>query len=146
MFDTRGFVFFTNYDSRKAKELIENPRAAALFLWKDLNRQVRINGSITKTTVEENELYFRSRPKESQLGAWASHQSTTIPNREHLTGNYEKYKKQFAGKEVPLPPFWGGYRIAPTEFEFWQGRDSRLHDRICYSIKGYGWHIYRLSP
>jgi pyridoxamine 5'-phosphate oxidase len=146
MFDTRGFVFFTNYESRKAKELIENPRVAALFLWKDLTRQVRIMGSISKTTEEENEHYFRSRPKESQLGAWASHQSTTIPNREHLTRNYERYEKQFAGKEVPLPPFWGGYRINPTEFEFWQGRDSRLHDRICYSIKGYGWHIYRLSP
>jgi pyridoxamine 5'-phosphate oxidase len=145
-FDSRGFVFFTNYESRKAKELAENPKAAILFLWKEIERQVRISGSIARISQEESEKYFRSRPIESQLGAWASKQSTMIPNREHLMHNYEKYRQQYVDKEIPIPPFWGGYRVIPAEFEFWQGRENRLHDRICYSIKGYGWHIFRLSP
>jgi pyridoxamine 5'-phosphate oxidase len=145
-YDSRGFVFFTNYESKKAKDLAENPKAAILFLWKEIERQVRISGSIAKISKEESELYFRSRSLESQLGAWASKQSSMIPNREYLLSNYEKYKRQYEGKEIPLPPFWGGYRVIPAEFEFWQGRESRLHDRICYSIKGYGWHIFRLSP
>ena len=145
-YDSRGFVFFTNYESKKAKDLAENPKAAILFLWKEIERQVRISGSIAKISKEESELYFRSRSLESQLGAWASKQSSMIPNREYLLSNYQKYKRQYEGKEIPLPPFWGGYRVIPAEFEFWQGRESRLHDRICYSIKGYGWHIFRLSP
>lgn len=145
-FDSQGFVFFTNYESRKAKDMSDNPKVSVLFLWKEIERQVRISGSIAKTTTKESEEYFRIRPIESQLGAWASKQSTIIPSRDYLADKYEKYKKQFEGKEVPLPSFWGGYRIIPTEFEFWQGRDKRLHDRICYEIKEWGWHIYRLSP
>jgi pyridoxamine 5'-phosphate oxidase len=145
-FDKRGFVFYTNYGSRKSKDFEENPKAALLFLWKELERQIRITGGVEKVTREESETYFRSRPIESQLGAWASKQSELIPNREHLEKEYEKYKQEFEGKEVPAPPNWGGYRLIPREFEFWQGRESRLHDRICYFQKGGVWHIYRLSP
>jgi pyridoxamine 5'-phosphate oxidase len=145
-YDNRGFVFFTNYGSNKGKELAENPNAEILFLWKEIERQVRITGKVVKTTKKESEEYFRSRPRESQLGAWASKQSSVIPNREHLIENYEKHRKQFEGKEIPLPPHWGGYRVIPSEFEFWQGRENRLHDRICYIIKGKDWHISRLSP
>ena len=145
-YDKQGFVFFTNYESRKGKDLAENPKAALLFLWKEEKRQVRIIGNIEKVSKEESEEYFRSRPIESQLGAWASKQSNVIPNREYLLDKYEKYKKQFEGKEIPLPPNWGGYRVIPEEFEFWQGRENRLHDRICYTIKGKDWQISRLSP
>ena len=145
-YDNRGFVFFTNYESKKGNDLAENPNAAILFLWKEIERQVRISGRVVKTTKKESEEYFRSRPIESQLGAWASKQSSVIPDREHLIENYEKYRMQFERKEIPLPPFWGGYRVIPTEFEFWQGRKNRLHDRICYTIKGKNWHIFRLSP
>jgi len=145
-YDNRGFVFFTNYESKKGKDLGENPKAAILFLWKEMERQIRIIGRVEKTTQKESELYFRSRPKESQLGAWASKQSTVLPDRNQLTENYEKYRKQFEGKEIPLPPHWGGYRVIPTEFEFWQGRVNRLHDRICYSKERNSWYISRLSP
>jgi pyridoxamine 5'-phosphate oxidase len=145
-YDKQGFVFFTNYESRKGKDLAENPKAALLFLWKEEKRQVRIIGNIEKVSKEESEEYFRSRPIESQLGAWASKQSNVIPNREHLLDKYEKYKKQFEGKEIPLPPNWGGYRVIPEEIEFWQGRENRLHDRICYTISGKEWNISRLSP
>jgi len=145
-YDKEGFVFYTNYESRKGKELGENPKAAILFLWKEAERQIRISGSVKKTTQKESEAYFRSRPIESQLGAWASKQSAVLPSRDYLTDVYEKYRKQFEGKEIPLPPNWGGYRVKPTEFEFWQGRESRLHDRICYTKKGEDWHISRLSP
>jgi pyridoxamine 5'-phosphate oxidase len=144
--DKRGFVFYTNYESRKGKDLAENPKAALLFLWKEVGRQVRITGNTVKTTKRESELYFRSRPKESQLGAWASKQSNVLPNREELIKEYEKYEKEFEGNEIPLPPNWGGYRVIPTEFEFWQGRDNRLHDRICYTLKGKEWRISRISP
>ncbi|MDR3610168.1 MAG: pyridoxamine 5'-phosphate oxidase [Ignavibacteriaceae bacterium] len=145
-FDKDGFVFYTNYGSLKGKELAENPRAAILFLWKETERQVRIRGKVIKTNKGESEAYFRSRPRESQLGAWASKQGEWLKDREHLIETYEKYRKEFEGKEVPMPEYWGGYRVVPTEFEFWQGRENRMHDRICYSLKGYGWHIYRLSP
>ena len=145
-YDNRGFVFYTNYESKKGKDLAENPKAAILFLWKEIGRQVRITGKVEKMTQVESELYFRSRPIESQLGAWASKQSDVLPNRDHLIQNYEKYRKQFEGKEIPLPPHWGGYRVIPTEFEFWQGRENRLHDRICYTNKGKVWQISRLSP
>jgi pyridoxamine 5'-phosphate oxidase len=144
--DKDGFVFYTNYQSRKGKELAENPRAALLFLWKEIGRQVRISGRVERVTREESDEYFRSRPIESQLGAWASKQSTVIPSREHLLEIYENYRKQFEGSEIPRPPFWGGYRVIPTEFEFWQGRESRLHDRISYVKKGRDWQISRLSP
>jgi pyridoxamine 5'-phosphate oxidase len=145
-YDNRGFVFFTNYESKKGRDLGENPNTAILFLWKEIGRQVRISGSVVKTMQNESELYFRSRPIESRLGAWASKQSSVLPSREILIENYEKYRKQFEGKEIPLPPHWGGYRVIPEEFEFWQGRENRLHDRICYIIKGKDWHISRLSP
>ena len=145
-YDNRGFVFFTNYESKKGKDLGENPKAAILFLWKEMERQIRIIGRVEKTTQKESELYFRSRPKESQLGAWASKQSTVLPDRNHLTENYKKYRKQFEGREIPLPPHWGGYRVIPTEFEFWQGRENRLHDRICYTKERNSWYISRLSP
>ena len=145
-YDKQGFVFFTNYESRKGKDLAENPKAALLFLWKEEKRQVRIIGNIEKVSKEESEEYFRSRPIESQLGAWASKQSSVIPNREYLIKNYEKNRKQFERKEIPLPPHWGGYRVIPSEFEFWQGRDNRLHDRISYTKKGKDWDISRLSP
>jgi pyridoxamine 5'-phosphate oxidase len=144
--DKEGFVFYTNYQSRKGKELAENPRAALLFLWKEVGRQIRIMGRVERVTREESDEYFRSRPIESQLGAWASKQSTVIPSREHLLEIYENYRKQFEGSEIPRPPFWGGYRVIPTEFEFWQGRESRLHDRINYVKKGKEWQITRLSP
>ena len=145
-YDNRGFVFFTNYESKKGRDLGENPNTAILFLWKEIGRQVRISGSVVKTMQNESELYFQSRPIESRLGAWASKQSNVLPSRENLIENYEKYRKQFEGKEIPLPPHWGGYRVIPEEFEFWQGRENRLHDRICYIKKGKDWHISRLSP
>jgi pyridoxamine-phosphate oxidase len=145
-YDNRGFVFFTNYESKKGRDLGENPNTAILFLWKEIGRQVRISGSVVKTMQNESELYFQSRPIESRLGAWASKQSSVLPSRENLIENYEKYRKQFEGKEIPLPPHWGGYRVIPEEFEFWQGRENRLHDRICYIIRGKDWHISRLSP
>lgn len=145
-YDKYGFIFFTNYGSNKAKDLLDNPNASLLFLWKEMERQVRITGTVSKLSHEISERYFHSRPVESQLGAWASKQSSVIQNREQLDSEYERYKKQYEGKIIPMPLYWGGYKVMPTEFEFWQGRDNRLHDRICYSQKGYGWHIYRLSP
>ncbi len=145
-YDETGFVFYTNYESAKAKELAENPNAALLFLWKELARQIRISGKVEKTTTEESEEYFRSRPAGHQLSAWASGQSSIIPNREFLVKRYNKLLKQYEGKEIPLPSFWGGYRVIPNEFEFWQGRESRLHDRICYSFSNNLWTITRKSP
>ena len=145
-YDNRGFVFYTNYESKKGKEIAKNPNTAILFLWKEIERQVRITGRAVKMTKNESEAYFRSRQKESQLGAWASKQSNVIPNREHLIQKYERYEEQFKGKKISLPPHWGGYRVIPTEFEFWQSRENRLHDRICYTLFGKKWHISRLSP
>ena len=145
-FDKYGFIFFTNYGSNKAKDLLDNPNASLLFLWKEMERQIRITGTVSKLSHEISERYFHSRPVESQLGAWASKQSSIIQNREVLNSEYERYKKQYEGKIIPMPLYWGGYKVNPAEFEFWQGRDNRLHDRICYSQKGYGWHIFRLAP
>lgn len=147
-FDENGFVFFTNYDSEKGKELTENPYAAMVFNWLDLERQVRIRGSIIKISEEESTEYFQSRPKESQIGAWASPQSRRIENREVLIKNQdfltEEYKKAFV---LPKPENWGGYCLVPSEIEFWQGRSSRLHDRILYSITdNNNWKIERLAP
>lgn len=144
--DKDGFVFYTNYGSKKAKELEQNPNASLLFLWKEVARQVRISGRIEKTTRKESAEYFRIRPRESQLGAWASRQSSVLLNREELIIEYEKYEKEFEGKEIPLPQFWGGYRVIANRIEFWQGRESRLHDRICYTKEGNEWVITRLSP
>lgn len=145
-FDNKGFVFFTNYMSAKAKDLGENPNTALLFLWLELERQIRITGKVEKLSNEESEKYFSSRPRESQLGAWASKQSSVIANRKVLEEQYEDMKRKFDGKEIPLPPFWGGYRVNPQRIEFWQGRESRLHDRICYTLDAGKWKIERLSP
>ena len=145
-FDERGFTFYTNYEGRKSAELLENPAAALLFYWGELERQVRIEGTTEKTTRKESEEYFRTRPVESRIGAWASRQSTVIPSRSALEQKFADLKASFSNPEIPLPPFWGGFRLQPRLFEFWQGRENRLHDRIQYSLRGGVWVIERLSP
>lgn len=145
-FDERGFVFFTDYRSRKGMELDANPRAALVLFWSEVERQVRIAGTVTRTSTEESDLYYRSRPLGSRLGAWVSHQSRPIASREVLEAELRKVERRLAGGEVPLPPHWGGYRVRPESFEFWQGRESRLHDRIRYLRDGERWKIERLSP
>ncbi|SRR5690606_22612447 len=144
--DERGFVFFTNYESAKAKNLIENPKASLLFFWRELERQVRISGTVEKTSREESEAYFKTRPAASRIGAWASKQSSIIPDREYLENKFEEYKAMYPDDSIPLPPFWGGFRVIPEKIEFWQGRESRLHDRICYLKEDGNWKIVRLSP
>ncbi len=144
-FDDRGFVFFTNYQSRKAKELAENPRASLLFYWSLLWRQVRIEGSIEKVSPSESEEYFQSRPIGSRVGAWASNQSEVVDSREALEERFAELEKRF-GDAVPKPEHWGGYRLRPDSIEFWQGRDNRLHDRLRYSRHEDGWRIDRLAP
>ncbi len=148
-FDAGGFVFYTNHDSAKGRDLASRPRAALLFFWAQLERQVRIAGPVTRVSTEESEAYFHSRPRESQLGAWASPQSSTIANRETLDDAYRRVETQYVdpGVPVPLPPHWGGYRVAPERMEFWQGRASRLHDRLLYTRRADGqWRIERLAP
>lgn len=143
--DQSGFTFFTNYDSQKGRELAIRPQSALLFHWHELERQIRIKGSTEKITASESDDYYHSRPAASQIGAWASPQSTAIPNREFL----EQAEKDFAakfGNAPPRPEHWGGYRLRPTEIEFWQGRPSRLHDRIHYQLEGNNWCITRLAP
>ncbi|MEJ2493711.1 MAG: pyridoxamine 5'-phosphate oxidase [Ignavibacteriaceae bacterium] len=142
----KGFVFYTNYESKKAKDIASNPNISLLFLWKEQQRQVRIVGQSEKISREESEKYFRTRPRESQIGAWASHQSSVIPDRKSLDNKFEEYRKKFGDKEIPLPDFWGGYVIIPNYFEFWQGRPGRLHDRICYKFEDQEWRIFRLAP
>lgn len=143
----RGFVFYTNYNSAKGRELEENPRAALNLYWVQLERQIRISGTVEKTTREDSEEYFHSRPIGSQLGAWASEQSEAIPNREALEAKLTEVTDRFGGGVIPLPPHWGGYRVVPATIEFWQGRTNRLHDRFRYSLQGEGgWLIERLSP
>ena len=144
--DERGLVFYTNYESRKGKELKKNPSVAAVFYWDILLRQVRVEGEVSILAQEESASYFRTRPLESRIGAWASKQSTVVPNRESLDEAFERKKKEFEGREVPLPPFWGGFLLVPRVFEFWQGRENRLHDRIRYSRSGSTWVIERLAP
>jgi pyridoxamine 5'-phosphate oxidase len=141
-----GFVFFTNYGSRKAKELDENPFAALLFHWPILERQVRIEGTVERISEEESAAYFRTRSRGSRVGAWASRQSETLPERSALEESVNKIKQRFAGQEIPLPSFWGGYRVTPESIEFWQGRANRLHDRISYHRAEDGWHTERLWP
>ena len=145
-FDENGFVFFTNYDSKKGKELEENPQASMLFFWPELERQVRIDGTVTKVAEEVSTDYFHSRPKGSQIGAAASPQSTVIPNREILQERVNELTAAYQDKEVPRPAHWGGYLLAPAHIEFWQGRPSRLHDRITYTNVNGVWTINRLAP
>jgi pyridoxamine 5'-phosphate oxidase len=146
-FDGRGFVFYGNYESRKGRELESNPRATLLFPWIALERQVIIEGSVTRVSREEAEAYFHSRPLLSQLSAWASHQSAVISGRKVLEDAMKETEKKYAGETVPLPPQWGGYRVAPETVEFWQGRRSRLHDRLRYRRAADGdWLVERLSP
>ena len=145
--DGRGFVFYSNYDSRKGRDLSENPRASLLFPWLALERQVTVEGAIAKLTREESEAYFHSRPRASQLGAWVSQQSAIISGRSVLEDSLKALDKKYAGAEIPLPPNWGGYRVNPETVEFWQGRRSRLHDRLRYRREKSGdWIVERLSP
>jgi pyridoxamine 5'-phosphate oxidase len=145
-FDERGFVFFTDYRSQKGTELEQNPRGALVFYWPELERQVRITGSTVPVGRGESEAYFRTRPRGSRISAWISHQSQVIASRRLLEDRIPELEKRFSGDEVPLPPYWGGIRLVPTTVEFWQGRTSRLHDRIRYTRDGDRWRIERLSP
>jgi pyridoxamine 5'-phosphate oxidase len=142
-----GFVFYTNYRSQKGRELALNSRAALVFFWQELGRQVRVTGSVVKTSRAETEAYFRTRPRGAQLSAWASWQSSVIPGREVLERRVEKLESRYAGESIPPPPGWGGYRLRPDAMEFWQGRENRLHDRLRYSrMPGGRWRIERLAP
>jgi len=144
--DSKGFTFFTNYDSAKGRQIEKNPFVSAVFFWKELERQVRIDGKIEKLPTEESDTYFHSRPEGSRLGAWASPQSTEINDRTVLDDNYKRYEEEFSGT-IPRPPHWGGYRILPDTIEFWQGRSSRMHDRILFVKQPDGsWRKSRLAP
>jgi len=143
--DQNGFTFFTNYESQKGKELAARPQAALLFHWHELERQVRIKGKVERVTSAESDDYYHSRPPASRIGAWASPQSAEIPNREFLEEAEKRLKEKF-GDAPPRPEHWGGYRLHPTDIEFWQGRPSRLHDRILYRLDGGEWKITRLAP
>jgi pyridoxamine 5'-phosphate oxidase len=145
--DQRGFVFYTNYESRKAAELAANPRAALVFWWGELQRQVRVEGRVQRTSHEESAAYFRTRPPGSRLGAWASPQSRVIPGRAVLDERVAELEARHPDGDLPLPPFWGGYRLVPEVIELWQGRPNRLHDRLRYTrAPGGGWRIERLAP
>ena len=145
-YDERGFVFFTNYDSRKGRELEANPHAALVFYWHDLERQVRVEGPVVQVSAEESDAYFQSRPAGSQLGAWASRQSEVIARSRDPGSPHSRLEIQYAGGPIPRPEHWGGYRVVPTVLEFWQGRPSRLHDRLRYTRSEGGWLIERLAP
>ena len=146
-FDARGFVFYTNYEGRKGRELEENPRAALVFYWGELERQVRIEGSVSRVPEEESDAYYASRPRGSRLEAWASEQSRGVEGRAVLERRLRELEDRYEGGEIPRPPFWGGYRVEPGEIEFWQGRENRLHDRLLYRrSEGGGWRVERLQP
>jgi len=145
-FNPSGFQFFTNYESRKGHDLSENPHAALSFFWGPLERQVLISGEVEKLSHALSEAYFHSRPRESQLGAWTSHQSTVIENREVLKKRYAELEDQYKDQIIPLPPYWGGFLVRPYQIEFWQGRQSRLHDRFSYTLENGEWKLERLSP
>lgn len=141
-----GFQFYTNYKSRKGKELEENPRAALCFYWPSHERQVRIQGEVQKIGRDESETYFHQRPRQSQISAWASQQSAKVASREDLISRFKEMERRFEGEEIPLPEFWGGYILKPNRIEFWQGRAGRMHDRICYEKEKDGWTRFRLAP
>lgn len=145
-FDGNGFVFYTNYNSRKGEEIASNPKAALLFFWPELERQVRIEGTLTRQSAEESDLYFQSRPRTSKLGAWTSEQSRVIESRSVLDETYNKLAEKYPGEDVPRPPYWGGYLLKPHHMEFWQGRPGRLHDRILFTLANDSWKISRLAP
>jgi pyridoxamine 5'-phosphate oxidase len=144
--DARGFAFFTNYESRKGRDLAENPRAALVFFWPTLERQVVVTGRVSKLPTAESEAYFRSRPRGSRIAAWASHQSAVVDGRHQLERQWSETAARFDGHDVPLPPFWGGYVLEPMRIEFWQGRPNRLHDRFSYTREAGRWVVHRLSP
>jgi pyridoxamine 5'-phosphate oxidase len=144
--DDGGFVFYTNYGSRKAHELAENPRAGLSIYWRELDRQVNATGDVHEVSDDESDAYFATRPRDARLGAWASKQSAELASRDELMERVAEFEQRFDGVEVPRPPFWGGYRIEPDAVEFWQGRLHRLHDRFRYERDGAGWTIRRLSP
>lgn len=146
-YDANGFVFFTNYTSAKGRQLEENPHAALVFFWKELERQVRIGGQVEKVSEKESDQYYNSRPEGSRLGAWASPQSQVIESREWLDQQDQQFREVFRSKPILRPPHWGGYRIKPVRIEFWQGRSNRLHDRLCYTLNQQGnWTMERLAP
>ena len=148
-FDARGFTFYTNYESRKARDLAANPRASLVFFWEQIERQVRIEGTVEKVSREDSQAYFDLRPRNARVGAWASRQSTTLSSRDELETREKQLDADFRarfGESVPLPDHWGGYRVIPTAIEFWQGRPSRLHDRLRYTRVPGAWRIERLSP
>lgn len=144
--DERGFVFHTNYNSRKARELAENPRAALCVHWNSLEEQIRIEGRVERLPADESDAYFNSRPRGSQIGAWASKQSDPLPTRDTLEAEYREAERRFDGQPVPRPPFWGGFRLVPDRIEFWLGRSDRLHERLVYTRDGSGWTTERLYP
>ncbi|HET6527457.1 MAG TPA: pyridoxamine 5'-phosphate oxidase [Balneolaceae bacterium] len=144
--DENGFRFYTNYGSQKGRELGENPHAALCFYWAALERQVRIEGNVEKAAREDTEAYFRERPRTSQIGAWASHQSVRVKSREELDNRYKELEQKYEGQEVPVPDFWGGFLLRPRKIEFWQGRKDRMHDRICYEKDDESWKMYRVAP
>jgi len=139
-------VFFTNYDSRKGRELTENPHAALCFYWASLDEQIRIEGQVSRVSADESDAYFAARPRGSQLGAWASDQSQVLASRETLEEKYREVERRFDAQVVQRPPFWGGFRLAPSRIEFWYGRPDRLHDRVLYIRESSGWRIERLYP